>query len=137
VTKLAFYIRRQGSATGTVTFTIRKVSDDSLINSKEWGDAGDLPTGLAWQEAEFDAPVSVNEEVRISVEFSSGSSGNDVQVAGAVSDVKGGEYFQWYTAAPVWATPAAWDFGYKYTYGEEAPAGGGGGPASLVAAGII
>ncbi len=118
VTKLAFYIKRTGTATGPVTFTIRRVSDDGIVNSKGWGDAGDLPTDFAWQEATFDTPLTVNEEVRISAEFSGGSSGNEVQVAGATSDVKGGEHFEWYKSG--WAKPAEWDFAYIYTYGEVA-----------------
>ena len=120
VTKLSFYIKRIGAAAGAVTFTIRKVSDDNVINSKVWGDASALPTDYAWQEATFDTPLTINEEVRICVEFYGGSSGNEVQFMGATSDVKGGEYFQWFTNGSVWVTPAAWDFGYIYTYGEAA-----------------
>ncbi len=116
VTKLAFYIRRIGAPTGDVTFTIRKVSDDSLINSKVWGDAADLPTTGAWQEAEFDSPVSVNQEVRISVEFYGGSMNNEVRFVGVTADVKPGEWFEWFTAGSVWAKPAEWDFAYIYTY---------------------
>ena len=118
VTKLSFYIKRTGTATGAITFTIRKVSDDAIINSIGWGDAGDLPTDFAWQEKEFAVPETINELVRICVEFSGGSAGNEVQVSGETSDVKADEYFQWYTDA--WATPATWDFGYIYTYEEEA-----------------
>ncbi len=114
VTKLGFYIIKTGSATGAVTFTIRKVSDDSLINSIVWGDAADLPAVYALQEATFATPVIVNELVRICVEFSSGSSGNEVQVAGAAADVKADEHLEWYVAT--WSIPAAWDLGYRYKY---------------------
>lgn len=114
LTKLSFRIKRNGSAAGAITFTIRKVSDDSIINSKLWGDAADLPTDFTWPEVTFDSPILINEEVRISVEFSGGSSGNEVMISGATSDEKPGEWFEWYDTS--WAKPAEWDFGYIYTY---------------------
>ncbi|MBA7654306.1 hypothetical protein ES703_62183 [subsurface metagenome] len=116
VSKLAFYLYKKGSPTGNVTFTIRKVSDDSLINSKVWGDAADIPGSVTLEEVTFVTPELVNEEVRICVEFSGGNIANEIGFYGETSDVKGGEYFEWYTTS--WAKPAEWDLAYRYKYYE-------------------
>lgn len=96
VTKLSFPLQKSGAPTGDVTFTIRKVSDDSIIASKVWGDASALSTGdLVWREVTLDTPVVVNEEVRIQAEFSGGGGVNNVGVGRttvAQDDVKAGEY---------------------------------------------
>ena len=141
VTKLAFYASHSGTATGDVTFTIRRVSDDGIIVSKVWGDASALPTlgNEELKEVEFNTPVTINEEVYLCGEFAGGSGGNEVQICGMTSDVKADERYYWFTSGSVWAIPGGdlqWDLGYRYTYAEPA-VGGGGGPANLVAAGII
>ena len=118
VTKLGFYIEKYGFPTGDVTFTIRKVSDDALINSKVWGDAGDLPTVVTYEEVELVDPSVINEEVRISVEFSGGTSTNRVSCSGELSDVKEDEYLtKYYTS---WEDLTDKDLAYKYTYEEPA-----------------
>lgn len=135
VTKLGFWLKKVNIPTGDVTLTIRKVSDDSVILSKLWGDAADLPTERAYKEVEFDTPAVINEEVRISTEFVLGSAENQVTVAVKLSDVKAGEQFTSYDA-PTWAE-SDYDCAYRYTYEEPPSPAAGGGPASLVAAGII
>jgi len=81
VTKLAFYTLRYGGPSGDVTFLIRKASDDSPIASKMWGNANTLPTDLTWVEVAFDEPVTINDEVRILLQFEGGS--GSIGVAGS------------------------------------------------------
>lgn len=136
VTKLGFWLNKKGSPTGNVTFEIRTISGDSLLLSKVWGDAGTLSTEITYREVTFDSPLIINEEVRIVVAFTGGSFDNEVQPHWRDSDVKADEYFaKWYAAG--WTDQEGNDCAYRYTYEEPPTPAAGGGPASLVAAGII
>lgn len=130
VTKLSFLLAKTGSPTGDVTFTIRKVSDDSILASKVWGDASALlrPPNWEWKEVTFDAPIFINEEVRILVEFSGGDHLlNYVNYYCSWTDVKAGECLTYYIAASgydagAWS-PLDKDGAYIYTYTAVAPTG--------------
>lgn len=117
ITKLAFYIGKEGSPTGDVTFTIRKVTNGSIIVSKVWGDAADLPTELTWIEVEFDAPTLINEEVRMLIEHTGYDDNNYIKSRLQSSNVKDNE--RW-TRGGVgsWSEAQDWDFVYRYTYTE-------------------
>ena len=80
VTRLAFVLSKVNSPTGDITFNIRKVSNDASLGSKVMGDASSLTTFpvVTLKEVTFDTAITVNEEVRISTEFSGGDSGNQV-----------------------------------------------------------
>ena len=117
VTKLAFHIRREGSPTGDVVMAIRRVSDNSPIFSKVWGDASGLPLSHAWEEVEFDDPQVINEEVRAYLEFTGGNASNYVGAHRILSDVKAGEYitYQWNAT---WSDDETFDCTYRYKYYE-------------------
>lgn len=115
VTKLGFWISKYGKPTGDVTFTIRKVSDSSIMASKVWGDAADLTASLVYEEVEFDTPPTIDEEVYILVEFSGGDASNYVAVAYQNSDVKADEFFTAYKTTG-WVDMTGWDTAYIYTY---------------------
>ncbi len=137
VTKLAFWLTKYTASQGTVTFTIRKVSDDSIIVSKLWGNAVDLPAGYELLEVTFDTPETINEEVRILAETDGFAEGFRARIGYENSDIKADEVFTQKDNG-TFTDVAAKDCSYRYTYEEPpSPAGGGGGPASLVAAGII
>lgn len=119
VTKLAFILNRESSGIAEpVTFTIRKV-DGTLIVSKVWGNQIDLPETPTLEEVEFDTPPTINEEVRIGVEFPYGSSTQVVAIRTKLSDVKADEY---HCEAPnsVYTERTTWDCAYRYTYEEPA-----------------
>jgi len=119
ITKLGFWLLKNGSPTGNVTFTIRKVSDDSPICSKLWGDAVNLPTLATYEEVTFDAPQTINEEARILVEFSGGDASNSVYVRIQQSDVKANEYATARASTTgIWIPSTGYDCAYKYTYRE-------------------
>ncbi len=113
VIKLGFWLNKTNLPTGDVTFTIRKVSDDSLIISKVWGDAADLTTELTYKEVEFDTSILINQQVRISAEFISGDSDNQVGVGRRLADVKPDEFFTHYES-PNWTDNEAYDCAYTY-----------------------
>lgn len=122
VISLSFLLRKSGSPTGDVTFTIRAVSDDHIIASKVWGDASGLKGGVGqtWEQVTFDTPTLINEEVRILVEYSGGNSSNYVRFRIQNTDVKANEICTQYpynkssyTAYPTY------DSAYKYIYGED------------------
>ncbi len=124
VVKLGFWLSKANFPTGDVTFTIRKVSDDSLISSKLWGDAADLTTERTYEEMEFDSPQVINEEVRISVEFTGGTTDNQVKVALKLADVKANECFTYYNS-PSWTESEGYDCAYRYTFYDWTYGGGG------------
>jgi hypothetical protein len=114
VTKLAFYLKKAGSPTGDITFTIRKVSDDSIIASKVWGDASALTTSWAWAEKELDTPVYVNEEVRILVEFAGGNISNCIATHSGWAEKADENFSKWQTTYTEYPTE---DNYYRYYYG--------------------
>ncbi len=124
VVKLGFWLKKTNLPTGDVTLTIRRVSDDSLICSKLWGNASELPETYTYKEVEFDEPPVINEEVRILVEFSEGSSDNQVCVAIKLSDVKPDECWTYYES-PTWTESEGYDCAYKYTFYDWTGGGGG------------
>ena len=113
---LQAYLKKVGSPTGNVTFAIRRVSDDSLIDSKVWGDAADLGTTGAWKSITFTVPQLINEEVRVFVEYSGGDSNNKIGAGYATSNVKANEKLT-VGDEDEWADYAAYDFSYQITYG--------------------
>lgn len=117
VTKLSFRMESWVPTSGDVTLTIRKVSDNSTIVSKVWGDASDIPDPVDWIEVTFDTPTLINEEVRILVEFSGGQLAGWEYIRAWIqeSDVKSGEYLTRYVSGG-WSDTLAWDCAYKYTY---------------------
>ena len=119
VTKLSFVLHKKGTGgTGDITFALRKVSDDSIIASKVWGDSGDLTGDDAWYEVELDTPVTVNEEIRQSVEYTGADPDNCPVTRAKNSDVKADEYLSWYSGS--WVDQTGRDLAYRYTYTEEA-----------------
>lgn len=115
VKKLGFWLKKYGNPTGDITFEIRKVSDDSLINSKVWGDAGDLTITDTYEEVEFDTPQTINEEVRILVYSPGDLYGNNVRVGYLNDDVKADECYT-YGKPAGWHDKTVQDFAYRYTY---------------------
>jgi len=115
IIRLAFILAKFGSPVGDITFTIRKVSDDPhIINSKIWGDAGDLTIFDYWYEVEFDTPATINEEVRMQAEFSGGDNMNYIMVRYQNTDVKADEMLTRYLSSPY--DVETQDCTYIYTY---------------------
>ena len=114
VKKLTFQLYKANSPTGNVTFIIRKVSDDTIIVSKIWGDASALPTEATDEEVSFDSFPIINEEVRLCVEFSGGDASNPVYCRFQGTDVKADEYRSHYTT--VWNDVTEADMYYKIEY---------------------
>jgi len=119
VAKLSFKLWKNGSPSYDLTFTIRKVSDDSVIVSKVWGNCSTLGSSPGvWKEVTFDTPSLINEEVYILCEGTGGDLTNSARVGINVGDVKAGEYAVRYVDAnAAYTEHATWDAGYIYTYG--------------------
>ena len=62
ITKLGFWLNKAGAPTGNVTFEIRRISPDEIINSKVWGDAGALSVDIIYREVTFDTPLTIDED---------------------------------------------------------------------------
>lgn len=117
VSKLSFKCGKGGGGgapTGTITYTIRSTSDDSVLATKAWGDAGDIVTG-EWMEVTFDTATYANEEVFILLEFAGGDSSNYVTHYGANTDEKADEYYVRYLEG-AYNNATTWDATYIYTY---------------------
>lgn len=113
ITNLFFPLFKGGSPTGDVTFTIRAISDDHIINSKVWGDASALPTEITWEEVTL-VPITIDEEVYILAEFSEGDAANWICCGYQGSDVKAGELFTRYDSS--YGDDSRADGAYIYTY---------------------
>ena len=119
VHKLAFYTQKAGSPTGDVTMEIRRVSDDSLIASKVWGDASAVSSTIGWIESTLDEPPIVNEEVRLVLKFEGGDSGNYIRTCYQNTDVKADEYY-WRWLTDHYEEYTSHDCTYKYAYSDPA-----------------
>ena len=128
VTKLSFPVTKINSPTGDVTMTIRLVSDDSILNSKVWGDASTIPAfpTVTWIKATFTTPVIINASVRICLEFSGGDAGtNQVALYYQSTDVKASENRSRYVNGTGWVGASSDDQAYIYTHEKGGGAGGG------------
>jgi len=94
-----FYLKKVGSPTGTIYARIRRVSDDSIIEtSSTTYEAGNLTT--SWQWKNFAFSVAPDDYVRVCVEFSGGNSNNyikagasvDNYIPGVWNDYSGGQW---------------------------------------------
>ncbi len=120
VSKLAFVLERYGGGwTSDISFTIRRVSDDSIIATKIWGLQAYVPTTPTWLEVTFDTPVFIDEEVRITVDWPDAMYrvSNNLRFHFKTSDVKPDEIFTMYQDG-YWREPYSWDAAYRYSYYE-------------------
>ncbi len=117
VTKLALLLKKVQNPSGNLTFTIRRVSDDSLIYSKLWGQCQDLPATPQWIEVAFDDPEVINEEVRILFEYYCSYGNDQVAFRRQSTSVKENELISWYRDA-TWYQNESWDAAYRYKYFE-------------------
>ncbi|MBA7588671.1 hypothetical protein ES708_30736 [subsurface metagenome] len=119
VSKLGFWMRKIGSPTGDVFFQILSVADDGILLSKKWGIAQDLPSDAPeYKEVEFEAPVLIDEEVRILTFFDGEPSTSHYVITRCQNtDVKENEY-------STRGKPSSWipittmDTAYRYKYYE-------------------
>ncbi len=117
VSKLGFWMRKIGSPAGDVFFQILSVEDDGILVSKKWGIAQDLPSDAPeYKEVEFEAPVLIDEEVRI-LSFFDGvpSTSHYVITRYQNTDVKENEHAT--RGSPGgWIPIATGDTAYRYKY---------------------
>ena len=80
VTNITFRVGKQGSPTLPLNYTIRKVSDDSVIQTGLWDDASAL-SGVettVWERGVlFVDPPLINEEVRVILEYEGDTLGSN------------------------------------------------------------
>lgn len=126
VAKLALLIGVTLAPDGILYFKIWKVSDGSVVCSKAWGQAYDVPSGTPdtypddLLEVEFDTPVLINEEVYIGFQHDSSTATNYLYVRYKGSNVKASEYFCRYAGGWLSVASGARDMAYRYTYGTKA-----------------
>ena len=119
VSTLSFVIHKLlGSPTGNVNFVIRKVSDDSIVAQKSYGDASTITSGTpAWYTVTFDSPAYINGEVRLLLEVAGGNWTNSLAMSFNSTDVKASEVET--SAITTSYVDVSHDEGaYKYTYYE-------------------
>jgi len=77
--QVSFYVAKQNSPTGTVYARVRKVSDDSIIEtSSREVDITTMSSPAHWEDFPF--TCAPNEEVRLILEFNGGDSNNFLRV---------------------------------------------------------
>jgi len=115
LTKLAFKLKKVGSPSGNVTFKIYSYIGTVLLASKVLGDAFNLGTSYGWEEVTFDAPVLIDEEVRIICEYLDGDGSNYVDMQYNSSSVKASEVLC-HRQVATWVDMDDQDIVYRYTY---------------------
>jgi len=135
LTHLGFWLHKEGTPTLNIYYQIRHSADNSLIYEQVACNQADLTTEPQFIEIALDTSQELNEEVVINARSSAGAAGQACRISSKDSDVKANEVLTRRTTG--WGDVAGYDLAYRYTYEEGPPAGGGGGPANLVAAGII
>ncbi len=117
VSNLSFKTKKVGSPTGTITMTIRRTANDAVLGTKEWGSTANVPTVVGWIEVTFASAVSVNEEVRIMMEWSGtlGDGNNYLEFWTTSTDVKADEFVTRYVT-DYNNDNESWDATYIYTY---------------------
>lgn len=119
VARLGFWLMRvdPGAIWGDVFFEINRVSDDSVIASKEWGLLADVPDIATYLEVTFDTPAFINEEVRIYVRPTGANDTNYIGIYIQNADVKAAEVFcRFRVFTGAWEIVAGNDCAYRYTY---------------------
>jgi hypothetical protein len=91
VVKVMFRLMIVGAPTGTLYCRIRSVSDDSIIETSS--DTVNVPSisNEEYVSYWFTLTSTINEEVRILLEYANGSATNYVKVKGVVSDIVEGQ----------------------------------------------
>ena len=115
VTKLGFWLYKVASPTGDVIFQIRRITPDQAIVSKVWGDASALQFYSTYEELTLDAPILINEEVRICVHYTGGDWINCINFRWQDTDVKADEYLT-YVSTTTWIDITDSDAAYRYKY---------------------
>ena len=118
ITKLGFWLRKYNNPSGNYSYVIRKVSNDDVLVNETVAAASSLTEIVTYVEHTFSSPPTVNEEVRLLVEFS-GDSSPDIMTTyyKATTSEKAGEYRCYYQdAAYVDFSANGSDHAYIYTY---------------------
>jgi hypothetical protein len=111
VTRLGFKLADFGdSPTGTITFAIRRVSDDGIIDSATMS-ATLLNFGSTFHYLDLTGGTNINEEVRLSCEY---NGNDDVYVSSETNDEIAGEEYSVYTTS--WSDDSAADLTYHIEY---------------------
>ena len=113
VDSLTFKIREVTTPTGNITFAIRKVSDDSVIDSNTMNSATLTGTYTDYTLSLTSGTV-INEEVYVSCEFSGTGA---IRVGYENSDVKAGENLYQYDSG--WTSQAARDLYYIVAFDDK------------------
>lgn len=117
ISKLAFVLEREGAGgSGSISFVIRRVSDDIIIATKVWGLVASIPTDPTWLDVTFASPMLVNAEVRLLAEYPDAYylEYSNIRFYSKGSDVKPNEHYTNYQD-DVWEAQP-WDAAYRYTY---------------------
>lgn len=114
VSKLGFWLYRYNDPPGTITMEIYRKSDLELLASKLWGNAIDLPLVPTYEEVEFDALVTIDDEVYIVATATGSDVGNHTRIRFQASDVKPDEHFCDHNAG--WSEYPEFDTAYRYKY---------------------
>jgi hypothetical protein len=119
IKKLGFFVFKEGTPTGSVTYAVRKVSDDSIIQSVSFSASSITQTSAGGAEeiteAEFSYPLTfINEEVYLSCEYSVGNSSNCIGIESMGANIRNNEVRETYVSS--WAENTGSDLAYKIVY---------------------
>jgi hypothetical protein len=112
VSDVSFYLDAVGSPTGTITAVIRNVSDDSIIGTLGTTDASSVAHSATWSDFNTN-PVTIpsTTDVRFSLEYSGGDSGDYIEVNKYDADVSPGNVS---TYSSGWSEDSSSDLTWGY-----------------------
>jgi len=119
INQVDVYIRKVSSPTGTASLTVRKVSDDSLVGTVGTLDVSTLTTSFAWKTFNSTPVVTANESIRISLEYSGGSTVNYVEFSQQTTDVYAGGNLSYYAGG--WTNVSTSDATFRVYYDTSGP----------------
>lgn len=102
LTQVKFYLRKEGSPTGTAYARVRRVSNDSIIETSATTlNVATLSTSYAWKTFTF--TCYPNETVYVCIEYTVGDNNNYVRVAYKETNVIEGEGWIWVLPPYYWS----------------------------------
>ena len=120
VKKIGFSLKKVGSATGDITFTIRSGAGGAVLASKVWGDASLLTTDFAWCEVTLTTAYQVAATCSLCVEYDGGTDVNYIEAQYIRADLIKNEDFIWYSSVSGWVDYPYWECKYYYKYDQTA-----------------
>lgn len=116
IQQVSFRLAKNGSPTGTAYARVRKVSDDSIVETSATTlDVSTLTTDPAW--CDFPFTCAPDEEVRVCIEYDGGDSNNELKYFVATSsEIPGWQQYYYEETWQSWGGTEDYDLNIKISF---------------------